>query len=361
MHLQNLSVINFKSHKNGEYSFIDGANCFVGNNGVGKTNLLDAIHYLSFTKSYFNSVDGQNISHDEEFFVTQGNFLKKDENFAVHCGVKRGKKKSFKKNKKEYSRLSQHIGEFPCIMISPADTALITGTSDLRRKFLDTVISQTNPEYLNALIKYNKVLNHRNALLKSFNQYNNFDAESLQIWDDQLIELGSKIHSIRVEFLVSFKTVFQDYYKFISQNNEEIRITYKSQLTDVNFEKLLQQNLNRDRITEHTSVGIHKDDLDFSVNEFPIKKVGSQGQQKSFLIALKLAQFDITKNVSGFKPILLLDDIFDKLDDTRVSQLMQLVSEDNFGQFFISDTHPKRIANIFKDLKIELNLHNLNP
>lgn len=347
MHLKKLSVLNFKNYPETELQFSNRINCLTGNNGEGKTNILDAIHYLSFCKSFFNPIDSQNILHESPFFLIQGVFEGPDQEDDIYCGLKRNQKKQFKRNKKEYSRLADHIGLYPLVMISPADSELITEGSESRRKFIDSVIAQFDRDYLENLISYNKVLSQRNALLKQFSDSRQFDRTSLEIWDMQLIEYGKRVHLKRQDFINSFITIFQKYYELISGGREEVGMGYTSHLNDISFADALEKALNRDRAMEYTTVGIHKDDLEFTINGYPLKKYASQGQQKSFLIALKLAQFDFIKNIKKVTPILLLDDIYDKLDDRRVKQLMELVSSDNFGQLFITDTHPTRLANLF--------------
>jgi len=347
MHLKKLSVLNFKNYPETELQFSSRINCLTGNNGEGKTNILDAIHYLSFCKSFFNPIDSQNILHESPFFLIQGVFEGSEQEDDIYCGLKRNQKKQFKRNKKEYSRLADHIGLYPLVMISPADSELITEGSESRRKFIDSVIAQFDRDYLENLISYNKVLSQRNALLKQFADSRQFDRTSLEIWDMQLIEYGKKVHLKRHDFINSFITIFQKYYELISGGREDVGMGYISHLNDTAFADVLEKALNRDRAMEYTTVGIHKDDLEFTINGYPLKKYASQGQQKSYLIALKLAQFDFIKNIKKVTPILLLDDIYDKLDDRRVKQLMELVSSDNFGQLFITDTHPTRLAHLF--------------
>jgi DNA replication and repair protein RecF len=348
MHLKKLSVLNFKNYPEAEFQFSSHINCFTGNNGEGKTNVLDAIHYLSFCKSFFNPIDSQNILHEAPFFLIQGLYQVNDKEEEIYCGLKRNQKKQFKRNKKEYQRLADHIGLFPLVMISPADSELITEGSESRRRFIDSVIAQFDREYLDSLINYNKVLSHRNALLKQFGDSRRFDKESLEIWDFQLIEHGNKGYERRKSFINSFVPIFQRYYELISGGREQVGINYLSHLNDLSFAEVLGNALNRDRAMEYTTVGIHKDDLEFTINGYPLKKYASQGQQKSFLIALKLAQFDFIKSIKQSTPILLLDDIYDKLDDLRVKQLMELVCSNNFGQLFITDTHLTRLADLFK-------------
>ena len=348
MYLKKLSVLNFKNYPEGELQFSKHINCLTGDNGEGKTNILDAIHYLSFCKSFFNPIDSQNILHEAPFFLIQGSYVANEKDEEIYCGLKRNQKKQFKRNKKEYQRLADHIGLFPLVMISPADSELITEGSESRRRFIDSVIAQFDREYLERLISYNKVLSHRNALLKQFGDIRRFDKDSLEIWDMQLIEHGKKGYETRKKFINSFIPIFQQYYELISGGREKVGIQYVSHLNDTSFEDALEKALARDRTVEYTTVGIHKDDLEFTINGYPLKKYASQGQQKSFLIALKLAQFDFIKSIKQVTPILLLDDIYDKLDDIRVKQLMELVCSDNFGQLFITDTHITRLSDIFK-------------
>ncbi|MDP3555921.1 MAG: DNA replication/repair protein RecF [Bacteroidota bacterium] len=353
MYLKQLSIINFKNYAEFEGQFSKKINCFVGNNGMGKTNLLDAIHYLSFCKSFFNSIDSQNIKHNEGFFVLQGNFEKSGEPSDVYCGLKRNQKKIFKKNKREYERLSEHIGQFPLVMISPSDADLINGSSDIRRKFLDGIISQYDKVYLDKLISYIHVLKQRNALLKQFYENRTFDSESLEIWDDQLINYGASILEIRQQFLKHFIPLFNSHYQFISESKEEVALHYENSLGEKDFKTAIITSLARDRSVNYTTVGPHKDDLEFTLNDFSLKKFASQGQQKSYLLALKLAQFEFIKEQKNIKPLLLLDDVYDKLDEERFTKLLEMVSGDAFGQVFITDTHPERIEHLLNKKQIE--------
>jgi DNA replication and repair protein RecF len=348
MYLQKISLVNFKNIISQTFDFQEKINCFVGNNGVGKTNILDAIYYLSFTKSYFNPVALQNIRHGEEFFMIEGSYILDNREEKIVCSLKKGQKKVLKRNDKAYSKFSDHIGQLPLVIISPADRDLIVEGSDTRRKFIDGVISQQDKEYLQSLIQYNKVISQRNALLKYFAANRTFDALNLKIYDDQMISLGTVIYSKRKTFLEKFTPIFNQKYQTISEDKEIVNLMYKSQLHTMSFEELLKNNLEKDKILQYTSVGIHKDDVSFDRGEFPIKKVGSQGQQKSYLIALKLAQFQFIKEQSNVVPILLLDDVFDKLDEHRVSQIIELVNKDEFGQIFITDTHAERTENVIK-------------
>lgn len=360
MYLKRLSILNFKNYPEAELEFSSHVNCLTGNNGEGKTNILDAIHYLSFCKSFFNPIDSQNILHEAPFLLIQGLFDANDTMEEVYCGLKRNQKKQFKRNKKEYQRLADHIGLFPLVMISPADSELITEGSESRRKFIDSVIAQFDREYLESLIQYNKVLSQRNALLKQIADSGKFDKDSLEVWDVQLIDHGKKVFEKRKQFITDFVSIFQKYYELISGGREQVGLKYISHLNDGAFADVLAKALNRDKVMEYTTVGIHKDDLEFTINLHPLKKYASQGQQKSFLIALKLAQFDFIKKIKQVTPILLLDDIYDKLDDLRVKQLMELVSSDNFGQLFITDTHPNRLANLFKTTDADFKVFKIN-
>ncbi|MCC6369542.1 MAG: DNA replication/repair protein RecF [Bacteroidia bacterium] len=353
MYLKQLSLINFKNYHEFEAKFCQKINCFVGNNGVGKTNLLDAIHYLSFCKSYFNSLDSQNIRHDDAFFVIQGIYERFAEDTEVYCGLKRNQKKIFKKNKKEYERLSEHIGQFPLVLISPNDSELINGASDIRRKFLDGIISQYDKVYLDKLISYNQVLKQRNALLKHFAESRSFDSETLDILDEQLAIYGKSILEIRVNFLKQFIPLFNSYYSYISESKELVTLEYDNSLGEKDFKTALITALSRDRALSYTTVGPHKDDLEFTLNGFSLKKFASQGQQKSYLLALKLAQFEFIKEQKNTKPLLLLDDVYDKLDEERFTKLLEMVSGEKFGQVFITDTHPDRMNELLNLKKIE--------
>jgi DNA replication and repair protein RecF len=348
MYLQKISLVNFKNIESQTFDFQQKINCFVGDNGVGKTNVLDAIYYLSFAKSYFNSVAIQNIKHDEPFFMIEGEYILNDRTEKIVCSLKRGQKKVLKRNGKNYEKFSEHIGQIPLVIISPADRDLVTEGSDTRRRFIDGVISQQNKTYLQDLISYNKVLSQRNALLKYFAANRTFDALNLSVYNEQLATYGTKIYEVRKDFLEKFIPIFNEKYQIISGDKESVNLIYKSQLQDFSMLEALKKSLEKDKILQYTTSGIHKDDLNFEIEEYPIKKFGSQGQQKSYLIALKLAQFEFIKQQSNIIPILLFDDIFDKLDENRVLQIIELVNNDEFGQIFITDTHSERTENIVK-------------
>ena len=346
MFLKTLSINNYKNYNEINVSLSPKINCFVGPNGVGKTNLIDAIYYLSMCKSFSNPVDNQNIKHNEEYALLQGNFFRQEKEEKIYCSIHKQKKKKVKRNKKDYRKLSEHIGFLPVVMISPMDTNLISGGSEEKRKYIDRVISQYDKDYLNALIKYNRALNQRNKLLKSFAEHNAFDPESLELWDAQLIQLGGEIYNKRVKFTEELVPIFQHYYDIISNHSEKVGLAYKSQLTESDFRKLLTESLQKDRIVQYSTAGTHKDDLEFTIEDFALKKAGSQGQQKTFLVALKFAQYNFIQKIKGFQPILLLDDIFDKFDHQRVEKILQTVSKDHFGQIFITDTSAERLRQL---------------
>jgi DNA replication and repair protein RecF len=360
MWLKNITLLNFKNYSDANVSFSKTVNAFVGDNGAGKTNLLDAIHYLCLCKGYFNPIDTQQIKTNEDLFMIQGDFERLEKNEKITCGVKRNQKKQFKRNKKEYDKLANHIGLFPLVMISPYDTNIIMEGSEERRRFIDNVISQTDSFYLDELILYNKHLLNRNALLKQIAITKSYDPSLLEIYNDQLVESGLKIFVKRQEFMVHFIPLFNKYYDFLTEGNEEVGLQYQSQLTDTGFEQLLLQSVEKDKVLERTTTGIHKDELVFTISEMPLKKFGSQGQQKSFVIALKLAQYAYLQKHKGFKPLLLLDDIFDKLDDNRVSKLMEMVSHHDFGQIFITDTGKDRVLTIFEKIATPLTVFEVN-
>ncbi len=348
MHLKTLNLINYKNFKNQTFEFNSKVNCFVGSNGVGKTNILDAIYHLSFGKSYFNPIASQNIKHGEDFFVVDGRYSKDLKEEKIIVSLKKGGKKVIKRNSKSYNRFSDHIGLLPLVIISPVDRDLITEGSDLRRKFIDGVISQNDKIYLDQIIRYNKILSQRNSLLKQFYLSRTFDHDTIEIYDEQLSKIGNLIFNKRKEFLELFTPIFFEKYSIISNNKEKVNLNYKSQLKNHRLQDLLISNIEKDKVLQYTSAGIHKDDIEFLIGNYPIKKFGSQGQQKSFLIALKLAQYEVLKAKSGNSPILLLDDIFDKLDSKRVKQIIKMVNDSNFGQLFISDTDAKRTENVVK-------------
>lgn len=356
MYLKKLSLSNFKNYSQAELEFSPKINCIVGNNGVGKTNILDAIHYLSLTKSFFNNIDSVSIKHDEDFFIIQGWFDRQGEVDNIFCSFQRQKQKVLRRNGKECQRMTDHVGKYPVVMISPADNALISEGSEERRKFLNKIISQYSAEYLDSVLNYNKALQQRNKLLKDFKADWNFDEEMLSVWDSQLVKYGCLVFSERDLLVNEIIPVFQEYYSMISNQKESVKLIYRSHLADGDFNESLKNAVTKDRALEYTTIGIHKDDLIFEMDGFPVKSLGSQGQQKSYLVALKLAKFDYIKRKAGFAPILLLDDIFDKFDAERVAQIIRLVGNHRFGQIFITDTHQDRLMEILNSLNTDYRL-----
>jgi DNA replication and repair protein RecF len=348
MYLKKISLFNYKNFSEANFEFDTKINCFVGKNGIGKTNVLDAIYHLSYGKSYFNPLAVQNIKHGEEFFVIDAELEKDNRAEQIVCSLKKGQKKILKRNGKVYDKFSDHIGFVPLVIISPADRDLIIEGSETRRKFMDSVISQLDSHYLQQLIQYQKVLSQRNALLKYFALNHVFEKDTLSIYDEQLNGFAQSLFEKRKSFIQEFIPIFNKHHQAITDSQETVQLVYESHLFENNLGTLLQENINKDRALQYTSVGIHKDDLSFEIDSYPIKKFGSQGQQKSFLIALKLAQFEFLKKQSGVKPLLLFDDIFDKLDESRVAKIVEMVNSDTFGQLFISDTHPERTETIVK-------------
>ena len=344
MILKRISILNYKNLEQVELTFSPKLNCFLGQNGMGKTNLLDAVYFLSFCKSAGNPIDSQNIRHDADFFVIQGFYEAADGTpEEVYCGMKRRQKKQFKRNKKEYTRLSDHIGFLPLVMVSPADTELIAGGSEGRRRFMDVVISQYDKEYLDALIRYNKALAQRNILLKSEKPV---EDELFAVWEEMMAKAGEVVYRKREAFVNEFIPIFQSFYSFISQDREQVGLSYRSHARDASLLEVLRESRERDRIMGFSLKGIHKDDLEMLLGDFPIKREGSQGQNKTYLVALKLAQFDFLHRAGNTVPLLLLDDIFDKLDASRVEQIVKLVAGDSFGQIFITDTNRDHLDKI---------------
>ncbi len=353
MIIKKLSLYNFKNHSEKSFNLSSQINCFVGNNGVGKTNILDALHYLSVGKSFLGNTDLNNIKKEEDFFTIDAEILNDDIEDFIKISQSKETKKTIRKNGKTYDRIADHIGYLPSVMISPYDSNLISDSGESRRKFLDSMISQTNSEYLFQLIQYQKTIQQRNALLKYFAKNRTWDKDSLEIYDEPITKLGTYIHEKRKDFVAKLNPIVTNFYQTISNAKEHISVIYESHLLNDSFEDLLKDNIDKDRALTYTSKGIHKDDLLFEMDAALLKKIGSQGQQKSFLISLKLAQMSLVKNLTGKTPILLLDDIFDKLDDNRVSQLILLVNQENFGQIFITDTHRERTENIVKKINEE--------
>ena len=343
MYLKRILISNFKNIAQTQLEFSKKINCISGNNGEGKTNLLDAIYYLSMTKSFFSSTDAYTFTFGKDDTALNGSYVNDDNTEdSISIGIKREGEKVVKKNAKVYKRIAEHIGQFPIVMVSPADTVLVNGSGEERRKFLTLILSQIDKEYLKRMQSYNQLLLQRNKLLKM----QNLSGELLETIDFQMSVHADYIYRKRDELCRNLVERVKEYYSALSGNKEEIELRYISDLQENSLEQLLAENRERDCFLKFTSVGIHKDDVDFTLNGMPLKKCGSQGQQKSFLVALKLAQFEIMKQLHGVAPILLLDDVFDKLDMQRVEYLLGLVAGDYFGQIFISDSNKVRMASI---------------
>ena len=348
MLFKNLSLLNFKNFETLELDFSDGLNFFVGHNGAGKTNILDALYYLSMTKSSINAIDSSNIKFQERYFMIKSKVEIKKKKHVVSCSTQLGKKKEIRVNKKEHEKLSQHIGIFPLVMISPNDTDLIYDSNEVRRKFFDSAISQSNNIYLQHLIAYNFALKNRNALLKQFIDRGKIDHDLLQTYTMQLIENGKPIYEERKKYLDQFLEIFNSHYSSLHSQGESVSIVYESQFKAEKIEQQFEKSLQKDMILQRTGIGIHKDIFQFTIYDKPLKRHGSQGQQKSFLVALKLAQFDLLKEQKKIKPALLLDDVFDKLDDERMHKLLKKVTSNNYGQLFITDARPERTLKVLE-------------
>ena len=350
MFLKKLQLYHFKNHAEAAFAFSEEINCFTGPNGSGKTNVLDAIHYLALCKSYFSNSDSLNIQDGAQYFTIHGIFDLEGNEEDIYCGLKQGQRKIIKRNQKEYQRLAEHIGLIPVVMIAPGDQELIIGGSEERRKFLDSMICQVDKDYLLNLTAYQRILQQRNALLKQLATNRSNDDSALEIWDEQLNIYAARIYETRKLFLEKFQPLFEHYYRFITSEKEVAIIHYDSQLQQGDMLTLLKSHSHRDRIMQYTTVGIHKDDLEFLIDGKSVRRFGSQGQQKSFVVSLKLAQFEYIKLESNKKPMLLLDDIFEKLDDRRMNRLLELVSANSFGQLFVTDTHKGRAEGVFEAL-----------
>lgn len=360
LHLARIHVLNFRNHRQAELELGPEVNCFVGPNGVGKTNLLDAVHYLSLGKSYFDAVDMHNILQGEEMFMVQGTMHTAAGEDVVLCSVRKGLRKILSRNRKEYDRLADHVGRYPVVMITPYDGQLILDGSEVRRRFLDGLISQFDKVYLESLIRYNRALAQRNAMLKQFAVSGRGSFAQLEPWDEQIIAHGTSVFETRLAFMQELIPLLNSHYQGISAGPEEVALSYRSALIGTPLRTLLQGSWERDRSAQYTTVGIHKDDLEFTIDERPLKRYGSQGQQKTYLIALKLAQFDLTHSRSGGRPILLLDDIFDKIDPQRMRHLLQLLSGQRFGQVIITDTDAKRLHQALDGLELDVRFFHLD-
>ena len=355
MYLNRLSLLNFKNIEEAQIDFSPRINCFVGENGTGKTNLLDAIHYLSMCKSAFNLTDLQCTRHGTEAFMVNGQYTTRDgRNENIVCSCSKGHPKKLCRGGKEYEKLSDHIGLIPIVMVTPSDTVLINESGEERRKYLNSLISQLDREYLATLIKYNRMLAERNKWLK--NQSAPHFEEMLSVFNLQLAALGTAIHARRARLVEELAPVVARYYATLSDDREAVELQYRSELNDTPFEELLRRNDQRDRINQFTTGGVHRDDIRMTIGGYPLRKYGSQGQQKSFLVALKLAQYDLVAAQGKHRPILLLDDIFDKLDMARVRRLIELVSDERFSQIFITDCNDVRLEGILQSNGCEYTL-----
>ena len=355
MYLKHLQLTNFKNYREVELEFSHNVNSIIGANGTGKTNLLDAIHYLSFCKSYFNAQDSCAVNFEADFFAIHGEFFTFDsgQTGKISCTYKTSSRKIMKANAKEYERFSDHIGLYPLVMVSPYDSDIINEGSEIRRKFFDMIIAQFDKEYLHQLISYQKILRQRNNLLKQLWEQRSYDEPLLQLYNEQLQPFAEFIYEKRKQFIDDILLVFQAHYDMLSDSREQVSIDYNSGLHTIPFNQGLTQTLNIDQKSGFTNFGIHKDDFILHINGRPVKRYGSQGQQKSFALALKLAQYDYIYKRKKLKPILLLDDIFDKLDKQRTARLLELVGQERFGQVFISDTDEMRVTHILNEHGIE--------
>ncbi len=351
MELLRLQLFNYKNHGEKHLEFSPDINCIAGRNGCGKTNILDAVYLLANAKSYFNSIDQQLIRHGEDFFSVHG-WFHDETDFDVLANFSNKGKKTLKKNDKTYSRLIDHIGWIQTVFITPYDISLVLEGGEERRRFLDFTICQTDREYLEVLNFYRKIIDQRNKYLKS-NTGRMPDPDILESYDHRLIPTAKKIFETRKKFIEIFLPFFHEMYDFVSDKNEHAGIAYQSELEEKDYANILKENSEKDRILQRTCAGIHKDDLSFDIDNFPLKKYGSQGQIKSFVIALKLAQYKFLAGKTHRKPILLLDDIFEKIDADRAGKLMELMQQDMFGQIFITDTHIKRVKEHLKKVDRE--------
>ncbi|MFN4145168.1 MAG: DNA replication/repair protein RecF [Runella sp.] len=351
LHLEKLHLTHFKNYEERFWEFDAQLNCIVGDNGSGKTNLLDAIYWLSLTKSAFHTQDVFSIKHEADFMMINGYFRKEEKLIQITCSLQRGQRKIVMADKKAYERLSEHIGQFPVVLVAPNDTDLVRGGSEERRRFFDGVLSQLDQMYLQDLLQYNKMLSQRNSLLKIFAERQYTDDLLLDTYDEPLVQLANRIFDRRRLFLNQFESLVQYYYAFLGQQRESVAIRHESDVEAIAFREKFRQHRQRDLQAQRTLMGIHKDDFEFLMDAVPLRKFGSQGQQKSFVLALKLAQFELLAIEKEMKPLLLLDDIFDKLDDLRIQKLLELIDNQIFGQVFLTDARPDRTRQLLAPLK----------
>jgi DNA replication and repair protein RecF len=365
MYLQRIALTHYKSYEADSFQFCEGINCIVGDNGSGKTNLLDAIYFLSLTKSAFSNQDALAVNHDATFMMIDGMFyspteISEHKTEQITCSIQRGQKKVLMRDKKLYDRLSDHIGKFPVVLIAPNDTDIIRDGSEERRKFFDGILSQLHAAYLIDLLQYNRILDQRNSLLKQFAERNYLDEILLDAYSQPLLEYAQKLYRWRNTLMQTFVPVFQKHYKHISESREQVEVIYESEVGNDDFEAIFRQNRQRDMAAQRTTKGSHKDDYVFEIDGYTLRKFGSQGQQKSFLIALKLAQFELLSIEKQIKPILLLDDIFDKLDERRIEKLVTMMSDGTFGQVFVTDARPERTRQLLSNLTTPLHFFEIS-
>lgn len=357
--LKSLYLLNFKNYEDASFNFEEGVQSLTGRNGIGKTNLLDAIHYLCMTRSAFHSNEQYNILQGQQSFVLRGEFSYKEETIAIGCQYEKGKRKIVKRDKVEYERMSEHIGKFPCVMLAPDDSALIREGSEVRRKFFDSLICQTDHSYLNDLIRYNQALKQRNYLLKQFGEKQiRADKELLEPYTHILLSLSQSIAQKRRQYTLDLLPFFESLYQKISGNREAMEIRYATKV-DEDFESHFRDAYPQDLVLHRTTQGIHQDRYTFHMGGQLLKRFGSQGQQKSFLIALKLAKAKLITQFTETHPILLLDDIFDKLDETRISKLLEVLGEENHSQIFLTDARPERSEKLLSEVGIAHKIFNL--
>jgi DNA replication and repair protein RecF len=356
MHLENITLNNFKNYENVEFHFSPEINCLLGENGSGKTNVLDAIYFSCITRSAFQNKDNILLYPDSDFYLIKSLFTEGEQHIEVKASFQKRKKKVFKINGRAYEKLSEHIGKLPIVIVTPFDTDLIREGSEFRRKFFDGILCQFDRAYLQNLVKYNTILKTRNSLLKHFHDQRYYDKELLQIYNEQLFPLNQSLTNKRIEFLSSFNAHFLTHYNFLSaSNSEKVSLTYKSNVSE-NIKSSFEEHKEKDRLLQRTSIGIHRDDFVFRLNDQPVKQMGSQGQQKTFILALQLAKFSVLQEQTGVKPILLLDDIFDKLDESRINKLILLMTNKQFGQVFITDASTNRVKTFIKNVGVKTRL-----